>query len=340
MKKNILLYAFILYSIMIGCFEIPEEGTLSDRITFNMSEVPIYLRTQQIIGEGYGLKLKAGETTFPFHLSIEKVTRLNEDGSMGEDATAMFKKDVTIKKWKHAFTQKEKTREEFEAKREEISEAILHFSEANDLIFNYGDESIPIGLYALDIRVTNSSGSKVFENMLKINVKEATPYLLMQGRNISGADKTKSCEVTLEKRSSDRENLTVQIVEKDGTIVPLDSLRYTSDSYSFNKIFHFSQTHTENEGTHVDLPFPVPYNPGDIAYQPSIYRGSILSANRHGVVTEYVPKKDPEGNIITDPITGKPIMEEQKSHQLKYGFDRIRFIIYEPGDWLMTIKFK
>lgn len=337
MKK--IIFYISLWICATACFEIPEEGTISDHMSFSMREVPIYLKTQQIIGEGYGLKITAGETTFPFRFTIEKITKINEDGSLGEEVTSLFNRKVAIRKWKAAFTKEEKNREEFEAKRETVEEPILFFSQSNDLIFNYGDENIETGIYALDIRVTNSSGTKLYKDMLRLNVKGMTPYLLMPGRDVYGADEADSYTVTLEKKGHDRENLTIQIHEKTGDIVPLDSLIYDSDSYSFKNVFHFSQTHTANQGTNIDIPFPVPYNPVNITYPQNIYRGVTLSAKRYGDIKEWVQKEDEEGNPVFDPETGEPVMVERTVRKLRYGFSSLRFMINEPGDWLMTIKY-
>lgn len=330
------LYYILLLFTATACFEIPEEGTISDGMAFSIREIPLTLGCQQIIGEGYSQRVTVAGTVIPFQFSIDRVIKLNEDGSEGDDVTAIFTAPVKIKIWTANFTQKEKTREELEAKRTTIEVPILSFTKANELFFNRGNDDTKPGKYQLDIKVTNSSGYKVFKNMLRVNISKYTSHMSTVYKPIVGTDSAEICTLEFNKKSADKEQLSVKIIEKDGTVVPTDSLIF-SEGNGFKDIFQFGKTDTPNQTT-FDMPFPVPFVPSNINYAPSASRGKQINATRYGYVMEWVDKIDETtGQVVLDPITNEPVKEYKPVKKARYQF-KFYFIISEPGDWEITIR--
>lgn len=334
MKKN-LIYILIMLCTT-SCFDIPEEGAISDKMAFSTREVTAILGRQHVFGEARGQKIVIAGTTFPFQFEVAKVLLLDAAGNVAEDATAAFTQKVPVKIWKSEFTEKETSREELEGKQATAELPILSFTKANELFFNYGSKDIKPGNYSLDINVKNSSGQKIFKDMLRMSVEEGEEYYLQAYSPNIGLDSAQTCTVTAEKKSSDKETLTFQIIEKDGTIVPMDSVVFNSDYYSLKTLFSFSQVSTPTSTT-VDLPYPAPYSPYNQVHRAEGSQRKAIGAKRFKTVMEEVDKKDSNGNVILDPITQEPQKEWKPVQKMRYGFQFL-FTIYEPGEWLITIK--
>ena len=331
------LFYILLFSLCtVSCFDIPDEGTISPNMSFSQKVVDVRLGRQHVIGESYGLTITVAGTTFPFQFEVERVTRLDDNGQKVEDCTEAFKKEVPIKIWKESFTKKEKNYAEFDAKRVAGQQAVLLFTKANEMVFNYGHAGIKPGKYMLDLKVVNTSGSLVFPDMMTLNVQEEKPYNYQAYNVTAGTDNIQKCTVDFKKNGTAKESLTVRIIEKDGTSVNIDSLEFASDYYNPKKnMFYFKQENTAGTTT-FDLPYPAPFATSNVTMTESRII-QYFRASRYGIFMEMQDKKDDKGNVIKDPITGEPVKELQPVKKVRYGM-MFAFAIFEPGEWEMTVR--
>lgn len=306
----------LLLTISTACYKIPKEGTISDQMQFSLKQVDLTPGRLQIIGEGYGLKVNIASTTIPFRFEVERVFKVDGKGEKGEDVTALFKKEIDTREWTGQYTGKEKTREELDAKRKTIKHAILSFTGANELVFNYGSPEITTGKYWLDVRVSNSSGFKILEKKLMLNVKPNAPTFLQVSKPTSGLDVLTECNVDLVKTGNGN-SLTVSVVEKDGTVIPLDSLSAGSLATSFDNLLNFKKDKFEDK-TVYDVEYPLPFVPSYVYYPYSAGRTQRVLYSRYATILNGA---------------GEPVRTLRYSFTFYCG-------ISEKGDWVLTVHLK
>lgn len=337
-KEYFYIFICLLIFTQVSCYKIPEEGTISDNMAFSLDQVTFTLGRQTIVGDRFGQKIVKNETTIPFQFEVAKVTKLEEDGTLGNDVTDLFTKEVETEIWKSAFSDTISSQEEWDSRRKKENLPVLSFTKANELFFNNGTDDIEPGSYSLDVLVRNASGKKLYSNIMTLNIMEKVQYLSYTNPGYylyKGVDQPSNYELIFTKKGDNENKLSIVVEELDGTLVPIDSLRAASSSYSLSKMFSFKKEVFADRTEYI-LPYPVPYVPGNIYKNISRYSGLRAKYYRYGLYYEEVEVVDEEGNVVVDE-EGNPVTEMKWVEKMRYGF-MFYFYIFEPGDWEIKIK--
>ncbi|QPH41159.1 DUF5007 domain-containing protein [Pedobacter endophyticus] len=241
------------------------------------------------------------ESTKP--LTFRIVAIRNEDGSIAQNAMD-YKVETYL--WTSAYTKKEKTIEEIDAKRYKAIRPAIDIDSLNGRIIIYPQVTdslrLPKGIYKIDIEVKNSAETRLFESAVTLDISYSLPYYY----KFSGVDGIKDFKVKFTRLAEKGNKLTVKIYKPDGTPTNVDS--YLGYQYGDGSIKDFRELGSGNP----------------VSYTPFLDR---LELEFSSFPAPYVEG----GPIITDLFNNSSV----KGAYFNFWFE---WAIYKEGNWLMEIK--
>lgn len=213
---------FILLSILTAffwmnttsCYKGP-EGYLADSVFYTPRQVAVTPGRTQALAPS----LDGQGSSKPLTISIYRVHAVTD----GKDYTGQFLQEVDVTEWIAEFTKKEKTIDEILPKRKDVKRPLLEINPISGIITinEVRNEGVlPVGEFWLDIKIKNINGEFISKKAIKLITRAYTTSTVTVPTvtgEITGAT------VTIN-RKGDGHSLKVKILEKNGTIVPVDSL--------------------------------------------------------------------------------------------------------------------
>ena len=152
------------------------------------------------------------------------------DAATGQPAPAEFTTEYEVQVFKKGMTfnaATDTTVELLNAKREIVKVKPFVFNEVSgQLAFNKASANLPLGVYAFDVEMTNPNGTRVFEELGRINVVDPTvdDVFEVTGQGCTGSDINEvfTAQVggplfSCTKISNDGARVILKIVDKNGT---------------------------------------------------------------------------------------------------------------------------
>ncbi|MDR6785733.1 hypothetical protein ABIE26_004798 [Pedobacter africanus] len=281
-----------------SCYKGP-EGYLADSVFYTPRQVIVVPGKTQTLApsiDGQG-------SSKPLTISIQRVHGVAD----GKDYTGQFLQEVDVTEWTAEFTKKEKTIAEILAKQKEVKRALLEINPISGIItINEvrNEQTLPVGEFWLDIKIKNIAGEFISKKAVKLITrayKTSTVTTPVVTGDIAGA----SVNII---RKGDGHSLKVKVLEKDGSIVPLDSLSSPlGTSATFSAFTNYGLTKEAGVYTYQIL-FPWP---------------------AFGTQRIYLERK----KLVKDPLT--QVAEMKKIYSFDYGFS-----IIPSGEWEMTVQMR
>ncbi len=229
--RFLLLVAFI--GLLTSCNKDEKIGFLSPNIKYTTASINVSVGTT-LVRSG---AMVIDESTKPLEFSIAAIKK--EDGSI---ATAVSNYKVDTYFWHAAYTGKELDNEELDAKREKVNRPAVDINSANGQIIIYPEANdttvLSKGKYIIDIKVKNSSGEKIIENALTLNVSYAAPsYFRLLG--VDGNLKDVKCVITRKEETGNK--ITVRVLDKNDK--PVDPASLIGYDYGTNGVVDLKDWH-------------------------------------------------------------------------------------------------
>ena len=297
---------FILLSILTAffwmnttsCYKGP-EGYLADSVFYTPRQATVVPGKTQTLApsiDGQG-------SSKPLTFSIQRVHGVTD----GKDYTWQFLQEVDVTEWIAEFTKKEKTIAEILAKQKDVKRPLLEVNPVSGIITinevrNEG--TLPVGEFWLDIKIKNITGEFISKKAIKLITrayKTSTATVPTVTGEITGAT------VTIN-RKGDGHSLKVKILEKDGAIVPVDSLSSpVGTTTTFNAFTNYGLVKEGGVYTYQIL-FPWP---------------------AFGSQRIFLERK----KVIKNPVTD--LNEVKRIYSFDYTFS-----IIPSGEWEMTVQMR
>lgn len=161
MKLFCSIAIFIGYAaLLIGCVEIPEEGSLAPDIGYKNRKQYAVSGLTQNIGD-----FLSSSSTLPLHFEIVNITETS-----GKDISAL-KEQLSVIRYKEALVGNESA-EELQLKSETVQQPAISINQNTGKIELLEGNKIPAGEYRFDVQVSNTSGSKVIKDAIVIEFVE------------------------------------------------------------------------------------------------------------------------------------------------------------------------
>lgn len=276
-----------------------KEGYIADSIMYTPREVAVIPGKSQILSPA----INGNGSSKPLTISIDRVHGVAD----GKDYTEQFLQEVPVSEWVAVYTRNELTIEEVLAKRKEVRRPLLEIDPISGrMTINEVRENgvLPVGQFWIDIKVKNISGELISRRAVKLTTRAYTTYSVTAPK-VSGD--ISAAEVKMQ-RKGDGNSLAVKVVDVDGSLVPLDSLKgVVNQTMTFDSFKNFGKAVKDDVTTYQVL-FPWP---------------------EYGTQRIYLKRE----HTVKDVETG----EDRK--ETKYAFD-FSFNILPSGTWDMTINLK
>ena len=215
------IFAGLFGVLAVGCEKI-QEGFMSHNVRY--VDIDIFcIRGASLSSSG---RIDGDGSTPPYQF---KMLNLRDAGT-GAAAPAQFETDYEIQVFKKGLVfnpDTDTTVALLNAKREIVVTKPYQFNEVSgQIVFNRASANLPLGVYAYDVEMTNPNGTRLFENIARINVVEPTVDDVFQvtGQGCTGSDINEvftgqvggplfSCT----KISNEGARVILKIVDKNGT---------------------------------------------------------------------------------------------------------------------------
>lgn len=210
--------------LMASCTKETDKGFLSPALRYPNPTINVTVGAS-LIQSG---AMVTDESTKPLEFAIDAIR--SEDGKVNED---IMKYRVDTYFWGAEYTGKEKTVDDINKKRTKVSRPAIDINPINGLIVIYPEATdstiLKKGKYILDIKVSNSGGTRIMKGALTINVTAyAGPYVY----SFLGVDgNVKAIDVKFEQLEKTGNKLHIYVQKKDGSPVnPKDLVGYDYSS--------------------------------------------------------------------------------------------------------------
>jgi hypothetical protein len=152
---------FIGYAmLLVGCVEIPEEGSLAPDIGYKNRKQYAVSGLTQNIGD-----FLSSSSTLPLHFEIVNITETS-----GKDISAL-KEQLSVVHYKEALVGNESA-EELQLKSEIVQQPAISINQNTGKIELLEGNKVPAGEYRFDVKVSNTSGSKILKDAIVIEFVE------------------------------------------------------------------------------------------------------------------------------------------------------------------------
>jgi hypothetical protein len=147
-------------TFLSGCVEIPAEGSLAPDIGYKNRKQYAVSGLTQNIGD-----FLSSSSTLPLHFEIENITETS-----GKDITGL-KEELSVIQYKEAIVGNESPAE-LALKTEIIKQPAVSINPNTGKIEILEGNKVPAGEYRFDVKVTNTSGSRVLKDAIVIEFVE------------------------------------------------------------------------------------------------------------------------------------------------------------------------
>ncbi|MFC3198732.1 hypothetical protein ACFOET_14010 [Parapedobacter deserti] len=147
-------------ALFAGCVDIPKEGSIAPDIGYRNRKQYAMSGLEQYIGD-----FLASTSSLPLHFEIMNIRETN-----GQDVSALSKQ-IPVVRYTKAITGGE-SEEELRLKTDTIALPAVTINQHTGVIEVLEGNHIPAGEYRFDIKVSNSSGSRVLQDALIIEFME------------------------------------------------------------------------------------------------------------------------------------------------------------------------
>lgn len=279
-NKLIFLAFMCTIFVFTSCQKDEKIGYLSQNIKYATASINVSVGTT-LVRSGV---MATDESTKPLEFSIAAIRK--EDGSI---ATALSNYKVDTYFWHAAYTGKEETNEELNAKRELVSRPAIDINPSNGQIIIYPEANdttiLSKGIYHIDVMVKNSSGERLIESALTLNVSYAAPYFF----RLLGVDgNVKNVIATITRKEVVGKRITVRTLDKNNKpINPKELLGYDYGTAAAPDLKDWHNLGLKNPTKYTEFPdrlelevadFPLPFVSGQFLTIDMYNNGSVNGA--------------------------------------------------------------
>lgn len=218
LKLSVFTAAFAL--LAVGCEKV-QEGFMSHGIRYKDMDIFCIRGATLTLSD----RIEGDGSTPPFQFKMLNL----RDAETGQPAPQEFFTEYEVKVFKKGMVfnaATDTTVALLDAKRETVNVRPFEFNpKSGQLAFNKASANLPLGVYAFDVEFTNPNGTRVFENIARINVVDPTvddvfeiTYQAMTGSDASEVFSPAQPvpQLTCTKVSNEGARVILKIVDKHG----------------------------------------------------------------------------------------------------------------------------
>ncbi|MGK9118078.1 DUF5007 domain-containing protein [Olivibacter jilunii] len=219
MKKIILISSVLLLTVLVSCKKI-EPGFLSEGIRYKDNTILCKRGMTLTLSD----RINADGSTPPY--TFKMLNLRNKE--TGQPAPEEFYKNYELLVFKSGMVfnaETDTTVDLLNAKREVVNKPPMEFNtNSGQLAFNRASSNLPLGDYVFDVEMTNSKGTRLYENFAQISVVDPTiedmftvTYQAATGSNSSEVFTTTTApKLSCSKVSNEGARVILKIVDKNG----------------------------------------------------------------------------------------------------------------------------